>query len=132
MARRASAQNKLEAKEMAALPILLKCSLIITALGLLLSSLNIYLQLSSMKLLRQADIKQHNIIKRISNTKLIRGGQLGTVKRNMDDTEMAELGQKQCRHRQKTEWAYIDYGSMKDENPVTVSFSASQVRSCIF
>ena len=132
MARRAGTQNKLDAKEMAALPIMLKCSLFITALGLMLSSLNIYLQLGSLNLLRQADTKHHNIIKRIANTKQVKGGQLSAIKRNLDDTEITELSQKQCRHRQKTEWAYIDYGSMRDENPVTVSFSASQVRTSVF
>ena len=127
--RRYSIKNKkIMTEEVEALPKLLKASLCITIVGVLLSGISIYLHLGSIKLLRQADVKHRTFINKITNARLLGDiRQIGSGKRGLDGAEATELGQKQCRHRQKTEWTYHDVDSIEADNTLTVNFSASEV-----
>ena len=121
--------TRIGAEHLAMLMVLLKCSLFLTALGLIMLCLSIYLHLESIKMLQQVEVKHRTFINRVGNTRMLGGTwQLGNLKRSIEGTEISESGQKQCRHRQKTEWAYHDAASTKSEDPITVDFSASPVR----
>ena len=120
---------KTGAEDVAVLPRLLKCSLGIAVVGILLLSLSIYLHLSSIKLLRKADQRHRTLISKMIKSQHAGGiWQLGTVKRSLVGAEETEISQKQCQHRQKTDWRYFVRKSMKGEYTVTVDFTASQVR----
>ena len=130
MAKRRYAVDRLKiiSEEMAGLPKLLKISIYMGAIAILLAGVSIYFQLQSMRLLHRAETKHRTFINRITNAKLLGDAwQLGDRKRSVDGAEVDASEQKQCRHRQKTEWVYFDGDSVDSEGTITVDFTGSEV-----
>lgn len=111
------------------LPQLIKASICIAFIGILLSCISIYLHVDSARLLRRADSKHRTFMNRMANARVLGDmWQIGNGKKRLDGLETAEHDQRQCRHRQKTEWTYHDTESVEHNREITVDFSATEVR----
>lgn len=120
-------QKKVTIDEMAALPKLIKASLGLAMVGIILSAISVCMQFGCMKQLRHVDAKHRTFINAVTTARLSGEPlQVGSGKRGLTD-DASELRQQQCRHRQKTEWAYYDTESDDASNVITVDFSASEV-----